>query len=167
MRPKEHRAGLAHVEIEGVPHPTRRMGGRDVESLEVVPVGLDLGTVRYRKSHSEKHVFQLVAGALDEVEMADRSDRSEIRSHSDQEAPSDRGGQPRGSTCAARSSSTARRSVNTASISSSHLTEQASRFAPFSRVQRAEPTVCLSDLGSLAEQLDLGRVEAPRASRCH
>ena len=44
------RLGLAEVEVEGVPHAPGRVGRRDVEGLEVVPVGLDLGALGHRRS---------------------------------------------------------------------------------------------------------------------
>jgi hypothetical protein len=48
---QQNRLRLTQIEVEGVPHPARRMGGRNVERLEVVPVGLDLGAFGDGESH--------------------------------------------------------------------------------------------------------------------
>ena len=52
--------------------PTRRGPGgrRHVERLEVVPVGLDLGTLGHREAHADEDVLEALAGLGDQVEVA-------------------------------------------------------------------------------------------------
>ena len=45
VRAQHHAAGLAEVDVERVLHRAGRVAGREVERLEVVPVGLDLGAL--------------------------------------------------------------------------------------------------------------------------
>ena len=66
---QQHRLGLAEVDVERVPHAAGRVGGRDVERLEVVPVGLDLGTLGHGEAHADEDVLEPVPGLGDEVEV--------------------------------------------------------------------------------------------------
>jgi hypothetical protein len=70
VRAEQDRLGIAEVDVEGVPHPPRRVAGRDVERLEVVPVRFDLGPFGDREPHADEHVLEAVAGLGDEVEVA-------------------------------------------------------------------------------------------------
>ena len=45
----------------------------DVERLEVVPVGLDLGPLGHGEAHADEHVFEAVAGLGDEVQVPEPS----------------------------------------------------------------------------------------------
>ncbi len=134
------------------------MGRRDVESLEVVPIGLDLRTVRYREAHSEEHVFQLVTSALYEVEVADQSDPSES-------GPTRVGKLRQIEAVGFENRLTVLALELCPSFdeqrleTSSDLPETPTGFAPFCRLQRAESTMSLGDLGTLPEQLDLGCAE--------
>ena len=67
---QQRRLGLAQVEVEGVPHAPGRMGRRDVEGAEVVPVGLDLGTLGHLEPHADEHVLERVTGLGHQVEVA-------------------------------------------------------------------------------------------------
>ena len=50
--------------------PRAGWAGRHVEGLEVVPVGLGLGTFGHREAHGDEGVLQLVPGLGDQVEVA-------------------------------------------------------------------------------------------------
>ena len=63
-------SGSPELEVERVPHPPGGMGGRHVEGLEVVPVGLDLGALGHDEAHPDEDVLELVAGPLDQVQTA-------------------------------------------------------------------------------------------------
>ncbi len=68
---QEHRLGRAQAEVERVPHASGRMGGRHVEGLEVVPVGLRLGTLGHRETHGHERVLELVPGLGDQIDVPD------------------------------------------------------------------------------------------------
>ena len=63
-------SGCAQLQVQGVPHAPGRVGGRHVEGLEVVPVGLRLGALGHREAHGHEGVLQLVAGLGDQVQVA-------------------------------------------------------------------------------------------------
>ena len=56
------RLRLAEVEIDGVAHAAGRVGRRDVQRFEVVPVGLGLGTLGHVEAHADEDVLELVPG---------------------------------------------------------------------------------------------------------
>ena len=64
---KHHFLGLAEVHEDGVEAAAGGMPVGDVERLEVVPGGLDLGTFRHGEAHADEHVFETVAGLGDQV----------------------------------------------------------------------------------------------------
>ena len=67
---QQHRLGLAEVEVHGVVHAAGRVGRRDVQRLEVVPVGLGLGTLGDAEAHADEDVLELVPGLGHQVEVA-------------------------------------------------------------------------------------------------
>jgi hypothetical protein len=67
---QQHGFGIAEVDVHGVPHAPSRMGCRDVERFEVVPVGFDLGALGHVEAHADEHVLETVAGLGDQVEVA-------------------------------------------------------------------------------------------------
>ena len=74
------RCACAARRCPGAPYSTNsvshmragRMGGRHVQGLEVVPVALDLGTLRDREAEPDEHVLQALVGLGDEVGVAPR-----------------------------------------------------------------------------------------------
>ena len=66
---QQRRLGRAEVEVQRVEAAARRVGGRDVERLEVVPVGLDLGTFGDGEAHADEHVLEPILGLRDEVQV--------------------------------------------------------------------------------------------------
>ena len=50
--------------------PRAGMPFGDVERLEVVPGGLDLGALGHGVSHAHEHVFEAVAGLRDQMQVA-------------------------------------------------------------------------------------------------
>ena len=71
-------SGSPEVEVERVPHPASRVGGRHVERLEVVPVGLGLGALGHDEPHPDEDVLELVAGALDDVQAPPQRRRDDL-----------------------------------------------------------------------------------------
>src|SRR5437588_159793 len=69
VRSPPHLLGPAQLHVERVPRGARGMGGRHVESLEVVPVGLDLGTFGDLEAEPHEHVFELTLHLRDHVEV--------------------------------------------------------------------------------------------------
>ena len=69
VRAQHHLLGLAELDVERVLHRARRVPGQDVERLEVVPVVLDLGTLRDAVAHAHEDVFELALHLGDEVEV--------------------------------------------------------------------------------------------------
>ena len=57
------------------------MGGRDVESFEVVPVTLDFGSVRDRKAHSHEDVLELALSDGDDSGVANGQRHTDTRDH--------------------------------------------------------------------------------------
>ena len=58
------------VDVERVLHAARRVVGRHVERLEVVPVGLDLGPFGDLEAEADEHVLEPLPGLGDEVGVA-------------------------------------------------------------------------------------------------
>ena len=58
MRAQHRRPGLAVLDVERVVHAARRVVGWQVECLEVVPVGLDVGTLGDLEPEPDEHVFE-------------------------------------------------------------------------------------------------------------
>ena len=50
---------VAAVEPEGILHVARRMVGRDVEGVEVVILGFDLGAVEHGEAERDEEVLDL------------------------------------------------------------------------------------------------------------
>ena len=59
--------GVAVVDEEGVPHRPRRMGGRHVQRLEVVPVALGLGAFGDHEAEPDEDVLETLVRLGDEV----------------------------------------------------------------------------------------------------
>ena len=64
------RTGLAVLDVEGVVHAARRMIGRHVEGLEVVPVGLDIGSLGDLEAEPDEHVLESLPRLGDHMGMA-------------------------------------------------------------------------------------------------
>ena len=62
--------GLAVVDEQRVPHAAGRVRRRQVERLEVVPVGLDLGPLGDLEAQADEHVLEPLDGLGDEVGVA-------------------------------------------------------------------------------------------------
>ena len=76
-RPDLHRRGVGAqhvpaVDEEGVLHVARRVIGRDVERLEVVPLGLDLGTFLDREAEPGEEADDVALDLRDRVQVAAR-----------------------------------------------------------------------------------------------
>jgi hypothetical protein len=69
VRAQQHLFGLAQLHVERVLHGAGRMTGWEVERLEVVPVGLDLGALRNPVAHADEHVFELAPDARDRMQV--------------------------------------------------------------------------------------------------
>ena len=70
VRAQQHLFGLAQLHVERVLHGAGRVAGREVERLEVVPVGLDLGALGHLVAQADEHVFELAPDACDRMEVA-------------------------------------------------------------------------------------------------
>ncbi len=66
--PQHHGLGLPELEVQRVPHAPGGVGGRHVQRLEVVPIGLGLGALGHHEPHPHEDVLELVARALDHVQ---------------------------------------------------------------------------------------------------
>ena len=73
VRAQHHLLGLAEVHVERVLHRARRVAGRDVERLEVVPVVLDLGALGDAVAQAHEDVLELALHLGDEVEVPARA----------------------------------------------------------------------------------------------
>ena len=63
-------SGSAELDVQRVLHRARRVAGREVQRLEVVPVVLDLGTLGDLVAEADEHVLELALALGDEVEVA-------------------------------------------------------------------------------------------------
>ena len=70
MRAQQHLLGLAEVDVQRVLHRARRVAGREVQRLEVVPVVLDLGAFGDLVAEADEHVLELAPALGDEVQVA-------------------------------------------------------------------------------------------------
>ncbi len=70
VRAQQHLLRLAEVHVQRVLHRPRRVAGREVQRLEVVPVVLDLGPSATRYPRLDEHVLELAPALGDEVEVA-------------------------------------------------------------------------------------------------
>ena len=70
VRAQHHALRVAQAHVERVLHGARRMTGREVERLEVVPVGLDLGAFGDLVAQADEHVFELAPDARDRMQVA-------------------------------------------------------------------------------------------------
>ena len=62
-------SGVAEPDVERVLHRARRMAGREVERLEVVPVELDLGAFGDLVAEADEHVFELAPDPRDRMQV--------------------------------------------------------------------------------------------------
>ena len=67
VRAQQHLLGLAELHVERVLHRARRMAGREVERLEVVPVVLDLGPFGDPVAEADEDVLELALALGDQV----------------------------------------------------------------------------------------------------
>ena len=69
VRAQHHLFGPAQLHVERVLHGAGRVAGREVERLEVEPVGLDLGPLGHLVAHAHEHVFELAPDPGDRVQV--------------------------------------------------------------------------------------------------
>ena len=62
-------SGSPRSHVERVLHRARRMAGREVQRLEVVPVELDLGTFGDLVAEADEHVLELALALGDQVQV--------------------------------------------------------------------------------------------------
>ena len=70
VRPQHDLFGFTKVHEDGVEAAPSRVPFRDVERLEVVPGGLDLGALGHGITHTHEHVFEAIAGLRNQMQVA-------------------------------------------------------------------------------------------------